>query len=654
MKNILFVDNNPEFANTRAEFLEVAGYRVFKAFSPGEAEEFLRERWVPLAILDVRLTDDNDEKDMSGVTLAKLACFRPITKIFLSGYPASDLIREVLRVQAGDQRLAVDFLGKGEGPEELVRTVEEAFAKHVHINWELDIGWRARDRFALVNLIEPELEGERLLYRAEELSDLFRRLFFEKEQIRIDRLVWQGAGRVALIVFAFAKGEAESLIVTCGRNAQLAEEAIRHRNFAPQAPGDLGTALIKSAETSHFAANAYALAGADLENATSLATLYRAAPEKSFNLALVTLLQKTLAAWGQKVPVPDEQRSLVEVYRELLGLDETRLPQGAFEERVQAIVDQSRTLTHLLGARIERDAGKMIFRFNDGSPSYPDPALALYRASGIEHRALLLRTSGTLSGDNILADNSGRAWLTDFADAGLAPLHWNFVTLEAVIRFDWSETLKLPWLHEMEQRLVVGEFGKLDTSYLESPLRKSVRTIRMIRQLASRTASKDPLQYHLGMLFHAASRIASFNPAFRLLPNELARLIHALMAAAMICDRIAQAPQTAVPPATPDEVGIRIDRRNQAVWVNGAPVSLSGQSYELLCYLHEHAGHLCRREEIVRQVFDREYDKKEPSHRSLLNTAIRRLREKIEDDPDHPRYLLTVPGGYRLATQPNQ
>jgi len=656
MKSILFVDNNPDFANTRAESLEMAGYRVLKAFSPGAAEEFLRERWVPLAILDVRLVDDNDEKDMSGVTLARLECFRPISKIFLSGYPASDLIREVLRVQAGAQRLAVDFLGKIEGPEVLIRMVEEAFAKHVHINWDLDIGWKARDRFALVNLIEPELEGERLLYRAEELSDLFRRLFFEKEQIRIDRLVWQGAGRIALIVFTFAKGEAESLIVTCGRNAQLAEEAIRYRNFAPQAPGDLGTALIKSAETSHFAANAYALAGADLENAASLAALYRAATEKPFKTALGNLLLKTLAEWGQKIPIPDEKRSLGQVYRELLGL-ETRMSPSEFEERVLAIIDQSHALANRLGVRIERDDGKLIFQFNDGAFPYPDPALALYQPSGIdERRPLLLRTSGALSGDNILTDGAGRAWLTDFADAGLAPLHWNFVTLEAIIRFDWSETLKLQWLHDMERRLVTGDVGKLDTSYLESPLRKQAQAIKAIRQLASKTVGKDPLQYHLGILFHAASRIADFNPASRLLPGELARLIHTLMAAAMICKRIAQAPQATVSPATPDEAGIRIDRTNRTVWVNGAPVAppLSKQSYKLLLYLYDHAGNLCERSEIVKHVFDQEYDGTKSDHRGLLSQAIHRLRKEIEDDPGHPLFLLAEPGGYRLVPRPQK
>jgi len=366
------------------------------------------------------------------------------------------------------------------------------------------------------------------------------------------------------------------------------------------------------------------------------------------------LLQKPLAAWGQKTPVLDEKRSLGQVYRESLGL-EKRLPRDAFEDRARAIVDQSHALTNKLGTRIERNNGKLIFRFNDGVFPYPDPALALYQTPGVDdHRPLLLRTSGALSGDNILTDGDGRAWLTDFADAGLAPTLWNFVTLEAVIRFDWSETLKLQWLHDMERRLVIGDVGKLDTSYLESPLRKQAQAIKTIRQLASKTAGKDPMQYHLGMLFHAARRIADFNPASRLLPGELARLIHALMAAAMICDRIAQAPQAAASPAATAEVGIRIDRTNRTVWVNGAPVAppLSKQSYKLLLYLYDHAGDLCERSDIVKHVFGQEYDGTKSDHRGLLSQAIHRLRKEIEDDPGRPRFLIAEPGGYRLLTRP--
>ena len=73
MNRILFVDNDPDFLATRAEFVERAGYKVIKANSLVEAERCLREEWTPLAILDVRIEDDDDEVDGEGVSMASVA-----------------------------------------------------------------------------------------------------------------------------------------------------------------------------------------------------------------------------------------------------------------------------------------------------------------------------------------------------------------------------------------------------------------------------------------------------------------------------------------------------------------------------------------------------------------------------------------------------
>ena len=62
---VLFADNAPDFLNTRAEFLENAGYHVVKAYTLEEARQLLANAHIHLAILDIRMVDDDDERDVS-------------------------------------------------------------------------------------------------------------------------------------------------------------------------------------------------------------------------------------------------------------------------------------------------------------------------------------------------------------------------------------------------------------------------------------------------------------------------------------------------------------------------------------------------------------------------------------------------------------
>jgi DNA-binding response OmpR family regulator len=81
---ILFAENDRGFLETRGEFLERAGYTVIPALSPTEARKKLEEENPDLAILDIRLINDDDEKDNSGVELAK-EISRSVPVLILTG-----------------------------------------------------------------------------------------------------------------------------------------------------------------------------------------------------------------------------------------------------------------------------------------------------------------------------------------------------------------------------------------------------------------------------------------------------------------------------------------------------------------------------------------------------------------------------------------
>jgi len=124
---IFFADNDPDFLDTRAEFLEKAGYQVLKAYTLKEARQFLADPCAHLAILDIRMVNDDDEWDTSGLSLAEQMP-RFIPKIILTGFPTHEAVRRMLSTRQSGIPAAVDFVAKAEGPERLLVSISRTIS----------------------------------------------------------------------------------------------------------------------------------------------------------------------------------------------------------------------------------------------------------------------------------------------------------------------------------------------------------------------------------------------------------------------------------------------------------------------------------------------------------------------------------------------
>ena len=77
----------------------------------------------------------------------------------------------------------------------------------------------------------------------------------------------------------------------------------------------------------------------------------------------------------------------------------------------------------------------------------------------------------------------------------------------------------------------------------------------------------------------------------------------------------------------------------------GDEVNLTKTEFRLLCEFADHAGAVLSRDQLLERVWGYEY----LGDSRLVDAHVRRLRVKIEDQPDDPRLIVTVRGlGYRL------
>lgn len=143
------------------------------------------------------------------------------------------------------------------------------------------------------------------------------------------------------------------------------------------------------------------------------------------------------------------------------------------------------------------------------------------------------------------------------------------------------------------------------------------------------TASGDESSVVTGLHLGAADYIIK---PFR--PRELLARISAALRKDRTCTRF--------------NVGtLLIDTANGTVHKNGEEIFLTALEYRLLLIFVNHPSQILTRSQLLNALWDAAG---EFVNDNTLTVYIKRLREKIEDDPSSPQYIVTVRGlGYRLG-----
>lgn len=124
-------------------------------------------------------------------------------------------------------------------------------------------------------------------------------------------------------------------------------------------------------------------------------------------------------------------------------------------------------------------------------------------------------------------------------------------------------------------------------------------------------------------------------------PKELAARIRAHL-------RRVQLHSEQANPTRVERIGDVELRRDQGIVVKaGQELTLTKTEYRLLCEFADHPNMVLSRDQLLERVWGYDY----LGDSRLVDAHVRRLRVKIEDQPDEPRLIVTVRGlGYRLVT----
>jgi DNA-binding response OmpR family regulator len=91
---------------------------------------------------------------------------------------------------------------------------------------------------------------------------------------------------------------------------------------------------------------------------------------------------------------------------------------------------------------------------------------------------------------------------------------------------------------------------------------------------------------------------------------------------------------------------LTMDHVKRTVAVSGRAVALTAKEFDLLAQFAQHPGRVYTRTQLLDLVWG--YGQQHYAH--TVNSHINRLRAKLEEDPAHPKYILTVWGlGYKFC-----
>ena len=518
---VLIVDNNEHAKNRYKLLVTHWGYTPVLAQGIGkklqeDALNKAKKYRCQLALVDLRLVDDWDDEDTSGLDIVPL--LKPSICLIVSASVDIENIRK------SDEVGAASYIGKGEGPDILREKLEREAKKICASKKEINIG-----PSDVVRHISNTLCKDIPVECHDQIRDLLFQLFPNAKKLHLERfgassntLTYSTVPRPRSSILLVREDNKQPVIVKLARAHKMAIEIERYQKYVqgylkghfhpnisnPVILWDIGGAIY----TSLGSTNSY--------------TFSKFFSESSFKDIEHSINHFFSESWSPLYENPKlcENVSLFEEYCKVWG--------NEWHERICVFnvpAPQKVMKADFINEFLPIDPINW-FKENIGRKGVNDKSLVSKTALAVTH--------GDLHGDNLLIDEHNDAWVIDFERSGEGHILQDFVELEGdILSRLISSNKNIPFFHKLCMQITdskeIKEFDRWEY-FGNQDVEKSLRTISLLRKLALEcTGISDARQYLLGLLFNTLFRATiEGDTAYKLSQQR------ALMLASIICHRL--------------------------------------------------------------------------------------------------------------------
>lgn len=520
---VLIVDNDNSTRESQSELLLYWGYKPIVAVGSGDAliKDALmqaRENRCQIALVDMRMADDTDLDDKSGLDLIrKLA---PAECIVVTGYGNDQIAAEIL-----EESGAIAYVGKQYGPDALKQKLNRSAQKVCAIKTGI-----AFDSIKfLEEIVEEHFKSIPMDFR-DQFVDIFARLFPNTKSIRLEKLSLghissnvSSVPRPKSILLKVTPDDKQPCIVKLARARKAKIEIENYEKFIDERLVGRYCAEIKdSCILWDIGGVKFSYIGS---HARPFSDFYKSEPMEKIKPCLERFFKETWSSNFEKATT-EKNISLFEKYCEVWERDwyETRVKKLKFLNLAKVVppsIWEKIQIVNPIEWLISRVA-------ENGDQD----------ASRVEETKIAI-THGDLHGDNLLVDDTGNAWAIDFERSGYGHILQDFVELEAdIINRLESHNQNISSFYKLCLTVVgqssLQEFELHEMECRDPDVQKALQAISVLRSLAGQcTGIVDAKQYLFGLLFNTIFRATIIKDG-----THRQSQLRALMLASIICHRL--------------------------------------------------------------------------------------------------------------------